>query len=434
MAYEDSRFRSGAGFRDEPEDRGVPPVDNTSSYAGGDFSSVSNYPADTEPTDTTPRRTRSAAQLGDVFDDPRHGDPGRDRMGVHLLWELVLLLGVAAIGFVLYRSQRAAVSGDALRELMVDIAVLGLLALAMGLSLRAATPNLAVGPVAYGSAMYFTLHADSGLVRAALLTGALAAGVGLAIAVLVAGFHVPAWAASFASGLAMMVWIQMRDKSIQLPSGMYQPTRHALYWLAGFAALALIGSLPGLSKGVRRTVGRFRPISDPARRRGVTGGIIAALALVASSVLAAAGGVLFALRMRTIAPPDRALEFTALALGVALLAGTSAYGRRGGIFGTILAAVLVSLVIRYADVAGRNVAPLAIAATAIGVGLVITRLVETFGRPLTPVRADDDWTDASTPPTAGPAVDTSWSPSRSGWTTQSGAEVRWPAEDRWGSQ
>jgi hypothetical protein len=215
---------------------------------------------------------------------------------------------------------------------------------------------------------------------------------------------------------------------------MYQPTRHALYWLAGFAALALIGSLPGLSKGVRRTVARFRPISDPARRRGVTGGIIAALALVASSVLAAAGGVLFALRMRTIAPPDRALEFTALALGVALLAGTSAYGRRGGIFGTVLAAVLVSLVIRYADVAGRNVAPLAIAATAIGVGLVITRLVETFGRPLTPVRADDDWTDASTPPTAGPAVDTSWSPSRSGWTTQSGAEVRWPAEDRWGSQ
>jgi ribose/xylose/arabinose/galactoside ABC-type transport system permease subunit len=354
-------------------------------------------------------------------------------MAVHLLWELVLLLAAGAVAFVLYRGHRAEVSGGQLRDLMVSTAILGLLALAAGLSLRAAVPNLAVGPIAYGSGLFFAAHTDRGLVQTAILAVLLAAGVGAVLALLVVGFHVPPWVASFGAALAVMVWIQMHTGTVKLPAGTYQPNRHAMYWLAGFAALAVLGGLSSLSKGVRRGVARFRPVADPARRRGATGGIIATLALLGSSVLAGVGGVLFALHAGTLAPPENSLVLTGLALGAALLGGTSAFGRRGGIFGTVFAVALLSLLIRYADVTHRQVAPLAVAAGAVGIGLIVTRLVETFGRPRSVVEDDDEWAGASTPPGASSA-DASWSPSRSGWTTQSGTDERWVSEDRWGNR
>src|SRR5256885_6850961 len=86
---------------------------------------------------------------------------------------------------------------------------------------------------------------------AALLTALLAAGAGLAIAVVVTGFHVPAWAASLGAGVGVVVWIQLQGATVTLPNGTYQPAKHALYWLAGVAVLALAGSLFGVSKGVR---------------------------------------------------------------------------------------------------------------------------------------------------------------------------------------
>src|SRR5262249_38991241 len=58
------------------------------------------------------------------------------------------------------------------------------------------------------------------------------------------------------------------------------------------------------------------------------------------------------------------------ALGVALLGGTSAFGRRGGIFGTIFAATLFVLVLDYATALHRTGWPVvAYGAIAIGLGL-----------------------------------------------------------------
>jgi hypothetical protein len=73
-----------------------------------------------------------------------------------------------------------------------------------------------------------------------------------------------------------------------------------------------------------------------------------------------------------------------LALGVALLAGTSAYGRRGGIFGTVLAAILLALLDHYFAVAHIKVDQIVVIAAAVGVGLIVTRAVETAGRPQRP--------------------------------------------------
>jgi hypothetical protein len=108
MAYDDSRFRGEPGFREEPDFRsgGVPEdaptlgVANQSVYSPGAFPVSPAYGV--PPSESTiglggasHRRTPSPQQLGDVFDDPEHGEPGRDRFAVHALWELVLLLAAA---------------------------------------------------------------------------------------------------------------------------------------------------------------------------------------------------------------------------------------------------------------------------------------------------------------------------------------------------
>src|SRR5207249_3254346 len=116
------------------------------------------------------------------------------------------------------------------------------------------------------------------------------------IAVAVVGLHVPAWAASLGAGLAIMVWIDSRSGAFQLPNGVYQPKDQAVYWFGGFVLLAFLGGALGSVRGIRRGVGRFRPVGDPAYRRGGGAAAVSVLVLLGSSALAAVAGVLLALQ------------------------------------------------------------------------------------------------------------------------------------------
>jgi hypothetical protein len=75
------------------------------------------------------------------------------------------------------------------------------------------------------------------------------------------------------------------------------------------------------------------------------------------------------------------LSYTGIAIGIALLGGVSAYGRRGGIFGTILATGLFVLAYHDVDLHAWRGGELIVIATALGVGLAVTRLIEAYGRP-----------------------------------------------------
>jgi hypothetical protein len=85
------------------------------------------------------------------------------------------------------------------------------------------------------------------------------------------------------------------------------------------------------------------------------------------------------------------LEWTLVGLGVALVGGTSAFGRRGGVFGTTLAVLALVLFDRYQVAKDWEIALLATAGVAVAGGLVVTRLIETFGRPRW--AGDDEATD-----------------------------------------
>ncbi|RLP90934.1 ABC transporter permease [Micromonospora sp. BL4] len=321
-----------------------------------------------------------AAVLENVFDDPGQGEPGQDRIGVHLVWEILLLAGLATLGWLLWRADSDALRGDNLRTLLVGLVGLGLLALAAGLSLRTAAPNLAVGPIAVAAALHYAEQGDQGLAASVGPAVAVAALGGLALALAVVVLHVPGWAASLAGAAGVVVYIERRSAPV-LVQGDYDPARTSGYLFAGFAALAVLGGLFGAIRAIRRLVGRYRPVTDPARRRGVVAAVVTALALVCSSVLAALAGVLLAANDPGPVTPDPGLDWTVLAIGVALLGGTSAYGRRGGLFGTLLAVGLVTVFQAYAPARGWTVDHWTVGGVALGVGLLVTRLVETYGRP-----------------------------------------------------
>lgn len=379
MAYDESIYRRRETDSTDPVDMGA---GATSSFPIGDF----GEPERPEDPDDEGRRP---AVLDDVFDDPAHGDPGRDRMLIHVLWEVVLLLGVAAVAVLIYWEEPAALRGAALEGLLVSAAALGLITLAAGLTLRAGVPNLALGPVAVAAALHFAEQGDRGAVVALVPAVLAAAALGLVLALFVVGFHVPSWAASLAAALMVGVFIAQRAAPVEV-QGEYDPTRHAGYLFGGFAAVAVLGGLLGTVKAVRGAVGRFRPVADPARRRGGAAATLAAGALVLSMGFAALTGVLLAAGGPGTVRPTSGIEWTGLALGAALLAGTSAFGRRGGIFGTVLAAVLLTLFATYAELRDWDIALAAVAAVTVTAGLVVTRMVESFGRSRPPVEDDDE--------------------------------------------
>jgi len=305
---------------------------------------------------------------------------GRDRIAVHLAWETVLLVAVAVLAYLLYRDQPAVVRGAALDSLLVTGATLGLLVLGAGLSLRASAPNLAVGPVAIASALHLAENGDRGLLTALVPAVVAVVATGLLVAILVVVLHVPGWAASLAAGLGAIVFIQQRSGPVDV-QGDFDPTQTSVYLFGGFVALAVLGGAFGSIGAVRRAVGRFRPAGDPAQRPGGLAALFTGTAIVVSMLFAMAAGALLGTSGNGPVAPTPGIEWTGLALGISLFSGTSAFGRRGGIFGSVLAVVLFTLLGAHADERGWDVSPYAVAGVTLAAGLLVTRLVEFYGRP-----------------------------------------------------
>jgi hypothetical protein len=349
-------------------------------------------------------------------------DDGRDRLGVHVGWEIVLLLAVAAIGYLLYRLDPASLRRPALDTLLISATTIGLLTLGAGLTLRAGVPNLALGPIALASALQFAENGDLGLVKSILPALVIAAAGGLVAGILVLALHVPGWAASLAAAMGVIVYDQLRTAPVNV-QGNFDPSNQAFYMFGGFALLAVLGGAFGTIAPVRRWLGRMRPVGDPAGRRGGAAVLPVLGSLMLSSMFAVVAGVLMAAQSTRPIVPGTGLEWTGIALGTALIAGTSAYGRRGGIFGTLLAVAGMALFLDYSDRRNFDIALFAVAACAVGGGLIVTRLVETYGKPLPAALVDDEWNAAATTAT------TNWQPDRpETWAPTVPPQAR---SDRW---
>jgi ribose/xylose/arabinose/galactoside ABC-type transport system permease subunit len=383
MAYDEATYRRPGDQADDPA------AYRTNGFTGTDYRGR-RRDLDTET---------SAEPLQRYSDDD-----GRDRLGIHIGWEIVLLLAAAAIGYLLYRLDPASLRRPALDGLLISGTVIGLLAMGAGLTLRAGVPNLAVGPIAVAAALHYAEQGDRGLVQAAVPAIIVAAIGGLVVGLLVIGLQVPGWAATLGAALGVIVYVQLRTGPVVV-QGEYDPSNQAFYLFGGFALLAVAGGALGTVAPVRRLMGRMRPVGDPADRPGVIAAVPVLGSLVLSSVFAVVAGILLAAQSTRPIVPATGLEWTGIAFGAALLAGTSAFGRRGGIFGTLLAVTVIALFIDYVARRDLNISLFAIAACAIGGGLVVTRLIETYGRPLPMAGVGEDWNGT---PTAGTTAN--WSP------------------------
>jgi ribose/xylose/arabinose/galactoside ABC-type transport system permease subunit len=367
---------------------------------------------------------------GDIATEPQRRQPaatddesGRDRVGVHIGWEIVLLLAVAAIGYLLYRLDPASLRRPALDTLLITGTAIGLLTLGAGLTLRAGVPNLALGPVALAGSLHYAENGYRGLLDSAVPALAIAAGAGLVVALLVIGLHVPGWLATLAAGMGVIVYDQLRSAPVEV-GGNYDPSDMAFFLFGGFALVAVVSAALGTVTPVRRMLGRMRPVGDPARRRGSAAALPVILSLVLSSVFAVVAGILMAAQSTEPIEPGTGLEWTGIAIGAALLGGTSAFGRRGGIFGTLLAVTGLTLFLDYSARRDLDIALFAIAAATLGAGLVVTRLIETYGRPLPMAGVDEDWQGVA----AGPGT-TNWTPDLpETWSQSAPAQNR---SDRW---
>jgi len=375
---------------------------------------------------------RRATEMMEETDTPveplRRGaaDDGRDRLGIHLGWEVVLLLAAAAFGLLLYRLDPSSLKRPALDTLLVTGAAIGLLTLGAGLTLRAGVPNLALGPIALAASLQYAEQGDLGLVKAVVPALIIAAAGGLAVGVLIVVLHVPGWVATLAAALGVIVYDQLRVAPVAV-QGDFDPSKQAFFLFGGFALLAVVGGALGTVQPIRRWLGRARPVGDPARRGG--GAAVPVIgSLVVSSVFAVGAGLLFAAVSTRPIVPGTGLEWTGIAIGLAMLAGTSAYGRRGGIFGTLFAVAGMTLFLDYAGRKNYDIALFATAACVLGAGLIATRLVETYGRPMS-AAGGEEWNAApTTGPIWSPDLPENWTPT----TTTPSRTDRWDAGP-WGS-
>jgi len=365
----------------------------------------------------------------------------RDRLWPHVVWEIVLAAGVVAAVFAVRHEDQGALSGAGRDNLLVLVSAGILLGSAFALSLRAAVPNLAVGAVAVVAGVLTAwLQAEHGyeLRIAALIALGGAVALGLVTAFVVVGFRLPGWAVGLGAALGLWAAAQSLSAGRTLTLDGVPNLRDWAWPLAiGAAALSIIGGVLGLLPRARLTLGQYRPSGDPAAARGSRAGLTATAALIGSMLLAAGAGLILAMRVRT-AVPDDGFTLLGVAAASAFLGGTSAYGRRGGVFGTVLAAgflQLATLWLRLVD-AGAWTRP-ALLGGAIVLGLLVGRVVEAAGSTEPPPdEADEDagpetqlWDPYGTGSFARPGTD----PYPTGGFTpassyREGAEPYWPGQ------
>ncbi|WFE26984.1 hypothetical protein O7623_27605 [Solwaraspora sp. WMMD791] len=308
--------------------------------------------------------------------------PWLRRLLPHLVWEALLLLLVLAVAALI--AARADVLGNP--GLLFNIAGLGLLATGLALSLRTGTPNLAAPALASLSGVSYVALLDAGwsMVPAAAVGVIVVVTCGLILGLITGLTSVPAWAVSVAglAGAAAVVLAVTDGQHIVIRNAGAPTTGVATVWLLLFGVTTLGGALLWQVPAVRALLSANRSDGAPGgwSARRLVGAVVG---FAGSSLLAALSGLVVATSMRAAGPTGADLSRLALGLAVVLLGGVSAFGRRGGIAGTLLATILLVLV---STALAVEDAPIWISiglvpAVAITIGLLVGRLLDFLSGP-----------------------------------------------------
>lgn len=401
---------SGAAWPEQDHEHAAPATAGAGPFAGseGEYAQSEEHPTQALPES----EERPTAVMDRSFDESpppvpptyvgrRRDDvdadrePRPDRLWPHFIWEILLAVGVGIMAIQLYRhdSNFFEISSD--NDLWMVLAGATLFASGFALSLRAGVPNLAMPAISAASiaGLYWLMlkHDFSWGAALPIVIGA-AALFGLLVGVLVAFLNVPAWmatigAAFVAYGLGSFISEKMQDEdtlNIDLPG-----LRNGILMFVLVALVSIIGGAIWLNRSVRDRWS-VRLDRDPAARPAV-GAIVASVGALLVSSAAAALAAFFGTLTSTsdiIAPfqlnlfSGSVLNGTSIetwAIAAVLVGGVSIFGRRGGLFGTVLATALLMLFLAWTVVNWNwELTQLYFfVGAAFLAGLLISRLIET---------------------------------------------------------
>jgi ribose/xylose/arabinose/galactoside ABC-type transport system permease subunit len=265
----------------------------------------------------------------------------RDRLSVHLLWEGVL--GVITV--VLVVGMFAMTPHQTLTLSLDQAGCVGLVAAGLAFSLRTGSPNLAVGSIlSFTSALgaYLVTDHQWGEPAALIVAILLATVIGFVLGLVVMVLSVPAWAVTLgaATGIQAMTLGFTGGRLIPMRSDGSYPTA---LWFGLFVVLSVGGGVLWLVPAVRGPLSSGRRSGEPGRWAGLQPGLGAVAGLTGSSFLAALAGVPLLMRIQA-ADGVSGQNMTVLALAAVLLGGVSVFGRRAGIFGTLLGVMILVIV------------------------------------------------------------------------------------------
>jgi len=323
------------------------------------------------------------APVATPFAPPPPGPaPARSRaLLAHLGWEVILLV------LVLLTAVVVAATGTLFRGAIPwnNLATAGLLASAFALSLRTATPNLAVGAIAALSGATYAKLAQNDVtgILAGILAVLVAVLLGVVIALVAGLTSAPAWAVTLGGmAIAQAIVFALLDAQTVPTGGSPSGTGRAILWMLLFAAVSVGGGVLWQVPAVRGALGANRVQDDPVRFRAakLTGALVG---IGGSSLLAGLSGVVLVSYIGFAAPNTG--DNLLVAVGATLLGGVSAFGGRGGIAGTLLATALLVFANHglLQTEAPRWVVFYLPVAIAILLGVLVSRLIESLSGPYT---------------------------------------------------
>ena len=317
----------------------------------------------------------------------------------HLVWEAVLLLAAGAVVAGLLNAHPAVFSRG---QSWPGIAILGFAACGLALSLRTATPNLAIGSISVLAGWVYAGQVNDGTpVPVAFLVAVLAAfGVGVVLALLTGLTALPAWAVTLGGGFVVSAALLEATEGRLLQVTGARASGGFGVWVAVFVAGSVTGAVLFALPAVRRGLAANRPsgAEDPAgwRPAKLTGALVG---VAGSAALAGVAGVL-STRLTGAAAFTESGQLP-YALAAVLLGGVSVFGRRAGVSGVVLGVFIVDGVRRWQLIEGVHAATTLLTTGLLAVvGLLAVWLLELVGRRLAPLAAAPVGGPSGVPPAA----------------------------------
>ncbi|GAB3228690.1 hypothetical protein GCM10027447_21180 [Glycomyces halotolerans] len=374
------------------------------SVGNGDMGGQS-APFQPEASPTVPFASDRGEASGADFAEAK---PPRDRLVFQLVWEAILVLLTLNALFLVYQ-QRSEIFGDqplmdTANTEMARLAPLLLLVTALGLSLRLGAVNLAVPAMAFLVLSAPTMFVSTNPWMGLGITAVAAVVTTAVFTVLALALRIPAWMTGLALAFAIVGAAPLMSRlaaDLNLESGSGWTAPDGMWLFAGAAVISLAGGLLGLAPGVRDRFTRVKGALEGTEPReaasvlALFGGTFLSLFLAGSAGFLVAvfqsgeamqGGSVFGSFSSAGGPT---LLLTPFVLIAVLLGGTSLWGRRGGIAGTLLATVLLwSAILLRSNLEAPSSDPElfnrwdgVIFAGALLVGVVVSVVLDRLGRP-----------------------------------------------------